>query len=218
MIVAYMRISTNKDTQKHDRQEKAINDYAKANKFTIYEWYKDTISGKVKTDNRPNYQYMKNKLRVGDILIVSDLDRLGRDASNTIVEIKELQSKGVKLVALDIPFMNEWGKMNDDSISKMIIDIVVTLKAHIAEQEREKTISRINQGLAVAKENGVKLGRPTSDVPADFIKQYEKFLNGEYGKTSHTGFAKMLGIGRSTLYKYINAYNLSNQTEEEENT
>ncbi len=206
MIVAYMRVSTNKDIQKHDRQEKAIRDYAKANKFTIFEWYKDTISGKVKTDNRPNYQYMKGKLKEGDILIVSDLDRLGRDASNTIIEIKELQSKGIKLIALDIPYLNEWGKMKDDSLSKMIIDIVVTLKAHIAEQEREKTVERINQGLAVAKEKGIKLGRPKTTIPSDFTKQYEKYINGEYGKISHTGLAKMLGIGRSTLYKYIKTY------------
>lgn len=207
MIVAYMRISTNKDVQKHDRQEKAIQDYAKANKFAVYEWYKDTISGKVRTDNRPNYQYMKNKLKSGDTLIVSDLDRLGRDASNTIIEIKELQAKGIKLIALDIPYMNDFGRMNNDSMSRMIIDIVATLKAHMAEQEREKTVSRINQGLAVAREKGVKLGRPAESLPNDFIKHYEQFLNGEYGKISHTGFAKMLGIGRSTLYKYIGIYN-----------
>jgi DNA invertase Pin-like site-specific DNA recombinase len=202
-----MRISTNKDSQKHDRQEKAIRDYAKANHFTVYEWHNDIISGKVNTDSRPNYQYMKNKLKAGDVLIVSDLDRLGRDTSNTIVEIKELQAKGIKLIALDIPYLNEWGKMNDDSLSKMIIDIVVTLKAHIAEQEREKTVSRINQGLAVAKEKDVKLGRPPANLSADFAKQYEKFLNGEYGEISATGFAKILGIGRSTLYKYIGLYN-----------
>jgi len=120
MIVAYMRISTNKDIQKHDRQEKFISDYAAANGFTIDEWHKDTISGEVRTDSRPKYKLLKSKLHSGDILIVSDLDRLGRDASNTIVELKELQQSGVKLVALDIPYMNEWGKMNDDSLSKMI--------------------------------------------------------------------------------------------------
>ncbi len=207
MIVAYMRVSTNKEAQKHDRQEQAINEYAKANQFTVFEWYKDTLSGKVKTDNRPNYQYMKSKLKSGDTLIVSDLDRLGRDASNTIIEIKELQEKGIKLIALDIPYMNEYDRMNNDKLSKMIIDIVVTLKAHMAEQEREKAIVRINQGLAAAKLKGVKLGRPQSGLPTDFIREYEKFSNGSYGKISYTKFAKMLGIGRSTLYKYITIYN-----------
>lgn len=76
----------------------------------------------------------------------------------------------------------------------------------MAQQEREKTVQRINQGLSVAKSNGVKLGRPKAELPQDFIREYEKFRDGEYGKMSATGFAKMLGIGRSTLYKYINIY------------
>ncbi|GHU54191.1 resolvase [Clostridia bacterium] len=207
MIAAYMRISTNKESQKHDRQEKVINDYAKTNGFTIREWFKDTISGRVEADNRPNYQHMKKKLQTGDTIIVSDLDRLGRDASNTIVEIKELQAKGVKLIALDIPYMNEYKRMNDDSMSRMIIDIVVTLKAHIAQQEREKTVTRINQGLAVVKEKGVKLGRPQNETPpVEFIRQYERFLSGEYGNIKSAGFAKMIGISRTTLYKYKKLY------------
>ncbi|GHU74649.1 hypothetical protein FACS1894188_03530 [Clostridia bacterium] len=93
------------------------------------------------------------------------------------------------------------------TMSRMIIDIVVTLKAHMAQQEREKTVSRINQGLAVAKEKGVKLGRPQNEsLPPEFVKQYQRFLNGEYGNITNTGFAKMIGIGRSTLYKYIKLY------------
>lgn len=90
MIAAYTRISTNKETQKHDRQEKAITDYAKANGFVINEWYKDTITGKTSGESRPNYQYMKGKLDRNCTLIVSDLDRLGRDTSDTIIEIKDL--------------------------------------------------------------------------------------------------------------------------------
>lgn len=43
-------------------------------------------------------------------------------------------------------------------------------------------------------------------MPKDFIKQYEKFKAGEYGTMTSTGFAKMLEIGRATLYKYIEIY------------
>jgi len=207
MIAAYMRISTNKDVQKHDRQERAIDDYAKSNKFAIQEWYKDTISGKVKTDSRPGYQYMKSKLKAGDVLIVSDIDRLGRDASNIIVEIKDLQSMGVKIIALDIPYLNDWSNRENDKQYNMIFDIFVTLKAHMAEQEREKTVERINQGLNVAREKGVKLGRPSEGIPAGFIKKYEAFKRGEYGKLTHTEFARSAGIGRSTMYKYIREFN-----------
>lgn len=73
----------------------------------------------------------------------------------------------------------------------------------MVQQEREKTISRINQGLEVAKAKGKKLGRPKADLPQDFIKENTKFKNGEYGKMSALSLVKMMRIGLSTLYKYI---------------
>ena len=86
---------------------------------------------------------MKKQPRNGDALIISDVDRLGRNADDVIVEIKDLQSKGVRVVALDVPFPNDWEWMDDDSLSKMIIDIFVTLKAHMAQQEKEKIHDRV---------------------------------------------------------------------------
>ncbi len=71
------------------------------------------------------------------------LGRLGRNADDVIVGIKDLQSKGVRVVALDVPFPNDWEWMDDDSLSKMIIDIFVTLKAHMAQQEKEKIHDRV---------------------------------------------------------------------------
>ena len=207
MIVGYTRKSTTKESQKYDRQEKAIKDYAEKNNFTVLQWFYDTISGKSKAETRPGYQELKSRLNPGDILIVSDLDRLGRDASDTIVEVKDLQKRGVKLVALDVPYLNEWHNKDDDSLHRMIIDILITLKAHLAQQEREKTVSRINQGLAVAKEKGKKLGRPKATLPAGFSKKYEAFLAGAYGKINRVDLAKMMGIQRSSLYKYISIYN-----------
>lgn len=210
MIFGYARISTNKDTQTTRRQLLTLEQYAKANNFTFNEIIEEKISGTTKTENREEYSKLKNKLRKDDVLILTDLDRLGRNADNVILELKDLKSKGVRVIALDMPYMCDWNKANDSSIYEMIIDIVITIKAHMAQQEREKTVARINQGLAVAKANGKKLGRPQVELPKNFIKEYKKFRNGEYGNISSTSFSKMLGIGRSTLYKYIKIYN-SNQ-------
>ncbi|WP_349676634.1 recombinase family protein [Clostridium sp. UBA1652] len=139
-------------------------------------------------------------------MLITDIDRLGRNADDVMIELKTLKSKKIKVVALDVPHMNELNTINDNSLYDMIIDIVITLKAHMAQQEREKTVSRINQGLLVAREKGTVLGRPKISLPKDFIKEYNKFKNGDYGKISAKGFAKMLGIVRSTLYKYIKIY------------
>ena len=206
-IIAYMRKSKNTEAQKHDRQELTLKEYAKANNFTIDKFVTESVSGAVNTDKREEYATLKNKtLRNGDCLLLTDIDRLGRDADNVIHELKDLKQKGIRVVALDVPHMNEWEKVKDESIYEMIIDIVITLKAHMAQQENEKRRTRIMQGLDVAKQNNVTLGRPKTELPSDFIKQYKKFKAGEYGNISACNFAKMLGIGRSTLYKYINTY------------
>jgi DNA invertase Pin-like site-specific DNA recombinase len=206
MIFGYMRVST-QDKQTFERQEITLKQYAATNKFEFDNIIQEKISGTIKAISRPEYSKLKDKLRKNDILIITDLDRLGRNADDVIRELKELKELGIKVIALDTPYMNEWQKANDDSMYNMIIDLLITLKAHLAEQERNKTVSRINQGLDAAREKGIKLGRPKAELPEDFVKKYEKYKSGEYGNLSALGFAKSLGIGRATLYKYINIYN-----------
>ena len=206
MIFGYMRISTQKEKQTTDRQRITLEQYAVANNFKFDEIIEEKISGTIKADHRPQYNNLKSKLRTGDILIITDIDRLGRNADDVIMEFKRLKADGIRVIALDTPYLNEWEKIQDSSIYNMIADIFITLKAHMAQQEREKTVERINQGLAVAKAKGKTLGRPKAELPKGFIKEYKKFKNGEYGNMSVTSFAKVLGIGRSTLYKYIKVY------------
>ena len=206
-IFAYMRISTTKATQKTDRQQQTIIEYSIANGFKIDEFVSATITGGTKAEHRPNYYNMKNQMRSGDTLIICDVDRLGRNADDVIIEIKDLQAKGIRVVALDVPFMNDWEKMNDDSLSKMIIDIFITLKAHIAQQEKEKNHDRVMQGLKTARAKGKTLGRPKTGVPKEFIKEYDKFQNGEYGSMSVVQFCKIQAIAVSTFYKYTTILN-----------
>lgn len=206
MIFGYMRISTQKEKQTTDRQRITLEKYAAANKFTFNELVEERISGTIQADHRPQFNMLKSKLRKDDILIITDIDRLGRNADDVIMEFKKLKADGIRVIALDTPYLNEWEKVQDSSIYNMIADIFITLKAHMAQQEREKTVQRINQGLEVARAKGKTLGRPRAELPQDFIKQYEKFKRGEFGTISAIGFAKMIGIGRSTLYKYIRLY------------
>jgi DNA invertase Pin-like site-specific DNA recombinase len=205
MIYGYMRISTQKEKQTTDRQRITLEQYAAINGFEFADIKEERISGTVKAENREVYSDLKKKtLRKDDILIITDLDRLGRDADDVIAELKDLKSKGIRVIALDIPYMNEYKKAQDSSIYDMVVDIVITLKAHMSQQEREKTVARINQGLDAARAKGKKLGRKPVELPENFIKEYKKFTDGKYGDMTAKGFAKMLGIGRATLYKYIN--------------
>ena len=211
MIFGYMRISTQKEKQTTDRQKITLEQYAKDNSFKFDELVEERISGTVLAENRHKYNSLKGKLRKDDILIITDVDRLGRNADDVIAEFKKLKAQGVRVIALDIPYLKEWETVKDSSMYNMIADIFITLKAHIAQQEREKTVNRINQGLDVARAKGKKLGRPTAELPKEFSKEYEKFKNGTYGDMSAVSFAKMQGIARSTLYKYINIYNKASE-------
>lgn len=212
MIFGYMRISTQKASQTTDRQKDTLKKYSIDNGFEFDKMIEERISGTIKADNRPEYSKLKEKLRRDDILVITDLDRLGRNADDVIMELKQLKLQGVKVVALDMPYMSDWNKANDNSIYDMVIDIVITIKAHMAQQEREKTVARINQGISampineegkkVSTKTGRAIGRPTAEVPEEFVKEYKKFKNGDYGKMSATNFAKMIGVGRSTFYKY----------------
>ena len=206
MIFGYMRISTQKEKQTTDRQRITLEQYASDNLFTFDEIVEERISGTIQADHRPQFKQLKDKLEKDDILVVTDIDRLGRNADDVIMEFKKLKADGIRVIALDTPYLNEWEKVQDSSLYNMIADIFITLKAHMAQQEREKTVQRINQGLEVARAKGKTLGRPKADLPKEFIKEYKKFKDGAYGDMSALAFAKMLGIGRSTLYKYIKLY------------
>lgn len=137
MIFGYARISTNKDTQTTKRQLLTLKEYAKNNNFKFDEIIEEKVSGTIKTEIRQEYSSLKSKLRKDDVLILTDLDRLGRSADNIILELKDLKSRGIRVIALDMPYMCDWNKVNDASIYDMIIDIVITIKAHMAQQERK---------------------------------------------------------------------------------
>ena len=72
---------------------------------------------------------------------------------------------------------------------------------HIACYNADKLI-----GYVDSVSNGVTLGRPKVELPSDFLKQYKKYSNDDYGKISASNFAKILGNGRSTFYIYVNVY------------
>ena len=199
MIFAYARISTTKETQRTDRQLLAISEYAAANSFTVDEITEETMSGK--SLSRPKYTALCGKMRQGDILVISDVDRLGRNADEVILEFKRLKADGVKVVALDTPYLNVWGNVQDDSLYAMIVDILITLKAHLAQQEREKTVARVKQGLDVARANGKRLGRPPKAVNAEVVKAYERVNAGAITKAEA---AKLCGISRQHFDRLIN--------------
>lgn len=101
-----MRISTQKEKKTTDRQRITLEQYAAANNFKFDGLIEERISGTIQADNRPQYNNLKSKLRKDDILIITDIDRLGRSADDVIMEFKRLKAEGIRVIALNTPYLN----------------------------------------------------------------------------------------------------------------
>ena len=194
MYYIYQRVST--QSQSMIRQEGAISDYCKANNIEVPEEniFSDVITGK--TIKRENYQQMKAKLQKEDVLIMLDLDRLGRNWDLIKKEWKELTDKGVYIIIVNCPLINVLPD-NSGSISidkRLIQEMMFTLLCYVSQKEVEKVSLRTREALAAKKANGQKLGR----VPklSDEQKAEIKSLR---GIKSCKELAEMYGVDASTI-------------------
>lgn len=194
-VYAYVRVSTKE--QNTDRQQEALEEYSRTNKFTYDAIFEDKTSGK--NFDRPQYNALKKVIRKGDTIVIKELDRLGRNYMDTPKELEYLFEKGIKVEILDTPLLNT----GDDKLDYTINNMLIGFLSYIADKEREKIQSRVKEGLKVAKEKGVKLGRPERTLPDNFKKYYNKWKAKEITAIE---FAKLLGVSRSTLYRYITEY------------
>ena len=159
MNFGYIRVSS-KD-QNPERQVQSLKEYQ--NKLKDENIVFDKQSGK--DFNRNEYQKLKNILREGDILIVKELDRLGRNKQMIKDELDCLKDKGVRIKILNIPTTlielpeeNAW-------IIQMVNNILIEVLGAIAEEERIKIRQRQKEGIAIAKREGKYKGRKPDELP-----------------------------------------------------
>ena len=196
MYYTYKRISTEK--QSLLRQDNEIAEYSKQNVIEVPQenQYSDIITGK--TIKREHYQQMKSKLVKGDVLIILDLDRLGRNWDLIKTEWQDLTQKGVYIIVVNCPLINVLpDKDGNVSIDKRLIqEMMFTLLCYVSQREVEKTSLRTREALKAKREQGIKLGRkPISED--DERKVLVKQLRAE-GKTIME-IAEITGIPKSTV-------------------
>lgn len=113
----------------------------------------DVISGSTPAAQRPGFQRLLDRTENGDVLVVTKLDRLGRDAIDVAATVKRLEADGVHVHCLAL------GGMDLTSpAGKMTMGVI----AAVAEFERDLLIERTNAGLKRAKSQGKRLGRPSA--------------------------------------------------------
>lgn len=187
MNYCYARVST--EEQKLDRQIVAFTPYKP------YKLYTDKETGK--NFDRPEYQKMKKKLKLGDTLIVLSLDRFGRNYDQIKEEWSELSKRGVKIKIIDMPIIDTTA---NDLTSRLISDIVIQLLSYVAQTERENILKRQAQGIAAARARGVKFGRPQYKLPDHFDEIALKYQRSEI---THDKAVEELKITEATFFKYI---------------
>lgn len=148
MTYGYIRVSTDKQTV--ENQKIAIKKYCEENKIKKIKFISETKSGTVKIEKRLLGELLKN-LQKGDVLIVTEISRLGRSINMIFNIINALIEKEIKLVAIK----NNFVLAKNDLVSKVLI-FAFGLSAEV---ERELISERTKLGLERARKNGKTLGR-----------------------------------------------------------
>ena len=192
MEYGYARVSTRE--QNLDRQIAALMEAGVAkNKI-----FSDKQSGK--DFARPQYQKMKYKMKPGDVMFVKELDRLGRNYDEIIAEWRELTKvKGVDIVVLDMPLLDT--RQGEGGLTgQFISDMALTILSYVADIERQKNRRRQAEGIAIAREKGIKFGRPVKSDPEMFKEIAIQYLNKEL---SSRQAAEMCGLCQSTFLRKV---------------
>ncbi|MGD9171300.1 MAG: recombinase family protein, partial [Candidatus Thiodiazotropha sp.] len=161
----------------------------KLNQLKCDRIYQEKRSGR--TADRPEFQSCMNYLREGDTLIITRLDRLARSVVHLAQLAKRFQSEGIDLLVVD---------QNIDT-STSTGRLMFNMLAAIAEFENDLRTERQAEGIAKAKENGVKFGRPPKLTESRKQEIYSRRMAG----AAIGQLAKEFGLGEASIYRAINA-------------
>lgn len=190
--IGYARVSSKE--QNLDRQLEALQSVSKV--------FSDKASGQ--STERPQLQAMLDYLREGDIVIVTELDRLGRNNKDLTEIMNDIQQKGATLEVLNLPSMNG---IEDENLRRLINNLVVELYKYQAESERKRIKERQAQGIELAKKKGRFTGRKSTFQKDDPLLQraFNLYQSKEYTLKEIEHHTK---IPVSTLKRYLTKYGI----------
>ena len=201
----YHRTSTKE--QHLDRGVAEITAYCEDNNLSLEKIYTDQRTGK--NFNRPRYTILKEDvLREGDELIITEVDRLGRNKADTLKELQYFKEVGIRVKILELPTTLMDVSHMDNSMARMVVETInnmlIELYAAMAEAEIEKKEKRQREGIQAKKDRGEweTYGRLRTMSLDDFAKEYEAVKK---GKTRPCELMKKLGLTKPTYYRYVRA-------------
>lgn len=182
-IFAYGRVSTKDQTTENQRLE------IERGGYQVDFWYADEgVSGKVSAKQRPQFARLLDKIRDGETLVVSKLDRLGRDALDVGATIKELGARRIEVIVLQL------GKLD---LASPAGKMMLAMLAAVGEMERDLLVERTQAGLARAKKEGKILGRPARTT----LLQREEIAQRIHAGETVSGVARLYNVSRKTILR-----------------
>ena len=199
--VIYARVSSIGDRQNTDRQVKDLMDYAAYQKMEVSKVFEEHISGAKKNDERPvlceAIQYCKDNSI--DVLLVSELSRLGRNAFEVLASVKDLLDCGINLYIQKEQFT----LLDKDGKPSLFAPVMIATLSTCAQLERDNISFRLNSGRKQYVEKGGKLGRPAGSTKSQDKKreEYREVINLLNKGYAIRDVAKLTGKGISTVQR-----------------
>ena len=183
-IYGYWRCSTNQ--QDEERQIRSLKDSG------CEVLYGDKITGTSNYGDRQELSKLLEVIKEGDLLILSELSRLGRTMTTMLVEVEKLINRGVKIKTLD-------KRLDTTTMDKSIVKLIVGIMGYCSEQELSQIKSRCSEGRQVSMSRGVKFGRKRNYTQ---FQVEEVILRKSQGQGLGT-IGKSLGMTRSMVQRIV---------------
>ncbi len=157
--------------------------------------------------DRPQYRRMVKKLKPNDLLYVKSIARLGRNYEEILEQWRILtREKRIDIVVLDMPLLDT--RRGKDLMGTFLSDIVLQVLSFVAENERSNIRERQAEGIAAAKDRGVRFGRPPKPLPENYSRAYQRW---KAGTITGTTAAKECGMPLSTFRYKAEIYEKARQ-------
>ncbi|WP_175811891.1 recombinase family protein [Burkholderia contaminans] len=185
---AYARVSTSDQTTANQLREIEAAGFSVDKRRVVSE----SISGSVSADQRPGFAQLLVKMEEGDVLIVTKLDRLGRNAMDVRATVEGLAERGIRVHCLALG-----GVDLTSAAGRMTMQVLNA----VAEFERDLLIERTHAGIARAKAEGKAMGRPSAlsdEQRADVMRELD-------AGASVAALARRFGTSRQTIMRVRDA-------------
>lgn len=198
----YHRTSTKE--QHLDRGIIEIQRFCESQNIKMTGIFTDKLTGK--NFDRPRYTVLvEDVLREGDTLIITELDRLGRNKQEILKQLQSLKDKGVRVMVLELPTTLIDLSQMDNALARLMIEtinnVLIEIYASLAQAEMEKKEKRQREGMEAKKLRGEwdEVGRPRAIEQEKFNQEFIRVVQKE---VTPTQLQRELGLTASTFYRY----------------